>query len=173
MSSAHSPSIQSLHLRLSSFSFSQLSVASPTSQLILPTLPLLHLRHSSFSQPFRCFTYITAHSQTLPSLHLSHHSFSNPSVASRTSQFILQTLPLFHRYFIYVTWRAAHALDYFCSCNFTKMVYLIRFLFINIHNRVFLISCEQNLLAIFLFRSVHLLGMFGVRTFPALLFFSH
>ena len=50
--------------------------ASPTSQLIL--------------QPFRRFTYITAHSPTLPLLHLRHSSFSNPSVASPTSQFILQ-----------------------------------------------------------------------------------
>ena len=53
-------------------SFSKLSVTSPTSQLIL--------------QPFRRFTYVTAH-------------YSNPSVASPTSQFILQ---LFFR-FSYVT----------------------------------------------------------------------
>ena len=54
------------------YSFSNLSVTSPTSQLFL--------------QPFRRFTYITAHSP-------------NPSVASPTSQFILQT---FFR-FSYVT----------------------------------------------------------------------
>ena len=107
-------------------SFSNLSVTSPTSQLIFqpfrrftyvtaelilqtfrrftyviahsPTLPMLHLRHSSFSnpsvalptsqlilQPFRLFTYVTAHSPTLPSLYLRHSSFSNPSVASPTS----------------------------------------------------------------------------------------
>ena len=53
-------------------SFSNLSVTSPTSQLIL--------------QPFRCFTYITAHSPTLPLLHLRHSSFSNPSSTSPTSQ---------------------------------------------------------------------------------------
>ena len=53
-------------------SFSNLSVTSPASQLIL--------------QPFRRFTYITAHSSTLPLLHLRHSSFSNPSFASRTSQ---------------------------------------------------------------------------------------
>ena len=55
-------------------------------------------------QPFRCFTYGTAHSSTLsvasptsqlilqpfPSLHLRHSSFFNPSVASPTSQLILQ-----------------------------------------------------------------------------------
>ena len=46
------------------------SVALPTSQLIL--------------QPFRCFTYVTAHSPTLLSLLLSY------------------------RLFTYVTWRAAH-----------------------------------------------------------------
>ena len=53
-------------------SFSNLSVASLTSQLIL--------------QPFRRFTYVTAHSPTLPLLRLSHSSFSNPSFASPTSQ---------------------------------------------------------------------------------------
>ena len=58
--------------------FSNLSVTSPMSQLIL--------------QPFRYFTYITAHSPTLPSLHLRHSSFSNPSFASPTSQ----ALHLFH-----------------------------------------------------------------------------
>ena len=66
-----------------------------------PTLPLLHLRHSSLSNPcvalptsqlnlqlFRCFTYVTAHSPTLSSLYLRHNSFSNPFVASPTSQLI-------------------------------------------------------------------------------------
>ena len=65
-------SFQSLHLRHSSFWFSKLSVTSPTSQLIL--------------QPFHRFTYVTTHSPTLPSLHLRHNSFSNPSFASPTSQ---------------------------------------------------------------------------------------
>ena len=71
----------------------------------------LHLRHSSFYQPFRRFTYGTPHSPTLPSLYLRHTSFSNPSVASPTSQLILQ--PFFR--FSYVTgssltftWRDAH-----------------------------------------------------------------
>ena len=107
------------------FSFSKLSVTSPTSQLILqpfrrftyiaahsPTLPSLHLRHSSFHNPsfafptsqanhlihvaelilqlFRHFTYVTTHSPTVPLLYLRHSSFSNPSVASPASQFILQ-----------------------------------------------------------------------------------
>ena len=53
-------------------SFSNLYVTSPTSQLIL--------------QPFRRFTYVTAYSLTLPLLHLRHSSFSNPSFASPTSQ---------------------------------------------------------------------------------------
>ena len=109
MSRAHSPSFQSLHLRHSSFSNPSLTL--PTSQLIL--------------QPFRCFTYVTAHSSTLlslvlrmsrahspsfPSLQLRHSSFSNPSfacptyeqssfsklpVASATSQIILQPFPRF------------------------------------------------------------------------------
>ena len=45
-------------------SFSNLSVTSHTSQLI--------------AQPFRRFTYVTAHFQTLPQLHLRHSSFCNP-----------------------------------------------------------------------------------------------
>ena len=68
-------------------SFSKLSVTSPTSQLIL------------ILQAFHHFTYVTAHSPTLPSLYLHHNSFSNPSVASPTSQIILQ--PFFR--FSYVT----------------------------------------------------------------------
>ena len=71
---AHSPTLPSLYPRHSSFS--NPSVASPTSQLIL--------------QSFRRFTYVTAHSSTFPSLHLRHSSFSNPSVALPTSQLILQ-----------------------------------------------------------------------------------
>ena len=53
-------------------SFSNLSVTSPKSQLIL--------------QPYRRFTYVTALSQTLPLLHLRHSSLSNPSFPSPTSQ---------------------------------------------------------------------------------------
>ena len=41
-------------------------------------------------QPFHHFTYVTAHSPIFPSLYLRHSSFFNPSVASPTSQFILQ-----------------------------------------------------------------------------------
>ena len=50
-----------------------LSVTSPTSKLIL--------------QPFRRFTYITAHSPTLLLLRLRHSSFSNPSFASLRHKF--------------------------------------------------------------------------------------
>ena len=50
-------------------------------------------------QPFRHFTYVTAHSPTFPSLYLRHSSFSNPSVALPTSQLILQHF----RRFTYVT----------------------------------------------------------------------
>ena len=67
-------------------SFSNLSFSSPTSQLML--------------QPFRRFTYVTAHSPTLLSLLLRH------------------------RVFTYVTWRAAHAqymhyngMKYHCSLS--------------------------------------------------------
>ena len=57
---AHSPTLPSLYPRHSSFS--NTSVASPTSQLIL--------------HPFRCFTYVTAHSTTLLSLLLRHMLFT-------------------------------------------------------------------------------------------------
>ena len=66
------------------------------------TLLLLHLRHSSFTNPSVAFTQVTANSPTLPSpsptsshfptislLHLRHSLFSNPYVASPTSLLIL------------------------------------------------------------------------------------
>ena len=106
----HSSTLPSLYLRHSSFS--NPTIALPTSQLILqpyrhftyvtthsPTLPSVYLRHNSFSnptvalttsqlilQPYRRFTYVTAHSPTLPLLHLRHSSFYNPSFASPKSQ---------------------------------------------------------------------------------------
>ena len=70
-SRAHSPTFPALYLRHNSFS--NPSVTSPTSQLIL--------------QPFRRFTYVTAQSPTLPSLYLCHRSFSNPFVHLRHSSF--------------------------------------------------------------------------------------
>ena len=65
-----------------------------------PTLPLLYLRHSSSSNP----SIASPTSQFIlqpffPSLHLHHNSFSNPSVTLPTSQLILQP---FHC-FTYVT----------------------------------------------------------------------
>ena len=63
------------------WSFSNPSVTSPASQLIL--------------QPFRRFTYITAYSPTLPTLHLRHSSFFNPYFALPTSQLILQLFRCF------------------------------------------------------------------------------
>ena len=90
---AHSPILLLLHLRRSSFS--NPSFASHTSQ----ALQLDHLAKSSFSnlcvtsptsqlilQPFRRFTYVTAHSPILLLLHLRRSSFSNPFFASPTSQ---------------------------------------------------------------------------------------
>ena len=118
MSSAHSPNFPSHLLRHSSFS--NPSVALPTSQIILqtfprftyvtdhsPTLPLLHLQHSSFSNPSfasptsqdfhlrhlasRSYFYpLSANSPSFQSLHLHQISFSNPSLALPTSQLILQ-----------------------------------------------------------------------------------
>ena len=102
----HSPNFPSLHR-----SFSNPSVASPTSKPILQT--------------FRRFIYVKAHSPNLPLHHLRHSSFSNPSVAWPTPQLILQPFRCFtsvtahsptllslflrHRLYTYVIWRAVHA----------------------------------------------------------------
>ena len=122
---AHSPTLPSLYLRHSSFSipsvaspssqneqssFYKLSVTLPTSQLSLqpyhcftyvtahsPNLLSLLLRHrvELILQRSRHFTYITAYSPTLPSLYIRHSSFSSHSIASRTSQLILQPFTRF------------------------------------------------------------------------------
>ena len=94
------------------YSFSNLSVTSPTLQVILqpfrhftyvtghsPTFPSLHSTLQLILQTSRRFTYVTAHFTTLPSLYLRHSSFSNPPVALPTSQLILQP----SRRFTYVT----------------------------------------------------------------------
>ena len=95
---AHSPILLLLHLRYSSFS--NPSVASPMSQLILqPFFRFSYVRALLILLPSRHFTYVTAHSPTLSSLYLCLSSLSNPSVASPTSQLILQ--PFFR--FSYVT----------------------------------------------------------------------
>ena len=93
----HSPTLPSLYLRHSSFSnpsvaprhssFSNPSVPTPTPQLIL--------------QPFRRFTYATAHSPILP-------LFTYVTAHSPT----LLSLLLRHRLFTYVTWRAAYGLNF-------------------------------------------------------------
>ena len=65
--------------------------------LILQPIPWLLLRHSSFSNLFRHFNHVTAHSLTLLSLHLRHSSFYSPYVASPTSKVLhlrhLSSLP--------------------------------------------------------------------------------
>ena len=87
---AHSPILPPLHLRHSSFS--NLSAALPTSQLILQPFSWFTyvIGTSPTSQlilrPFRRFIYATGHSTTHPPLHLRYRSFYNHSVASPTSQ---------------------------------------------------------------------------------------
>ena len=90
---------------------SNLSITSPTSQLILysfrrftyviahsSTLPLLHLYYSSFSNP--SVAYLRHSSFSNPSVeYLRRSSFLNPSVALPTSQLILQLF----RCFTYIT----------------------------------------------------------------------
>ena len=109
---------------MSSASFSNPYIASPTSQLILQqfrrftyvtahstALPLLHLRHLAnrpcpyewrmsqclILQPLHRFTYVTAHSPTLRRFtYITDHSTTLP------------LLHLHHRHFTFFTWRAAH-----------------------------------------------------------------
>ena len=83
-SRAHYPNFPSLHLRHNSFS--NTSVALPTSQFIL--------------QPFRCFTYVTVHSptpsfasptsQALHVIHLASRPWSRPRV--RKSRYLGEML---------------------------------------------------------------------------------
>ena len=86
---SHSQSFLSLHLRHSSFS--NPSLALPTSQLFL--------------QRFRCFTYVTAHSPTLLSLLLRHRIFTY--VTGRAAH-VLKWLPIqsdvITRYISCLTW---------------------------------------------------------------------
>ena len=95
---AHSPTFPSLYLRHSSFSNS--SVASPTSQLksSFSNLSVTSPTSKLILQPFRRFTYITAHSPTF-------RCFTYVTVHSPT----FLSLLLRHRLFTYVTWRTAHA----------------------------------------------------------------
>ena len=89
---AHSSTLPSLYLRHSSFSnFSLLYLCHGSFSSPSFTFPI---RHRLILQPFRHFTYVTAHSPNLSWLYLRHSSFSNPSVALPTSQLILQ--PFFH-----------------------------------------------------------------------------
>ena len=70
-------------------SFSNLSVTSPKSQLILqPFRRFIYV--TAHSPTHRYFTYVTVRSPTLLSLLLRHSSFSNPSVALPKSQLVLQ-----------------------------------------------------------------------------------
>ena len=62
------------------------SVNSPGKPAELSLQPFHDFTYVTTLQPFRRFTYITAHSPTLPLLHLYNSSFSNPSFAFPTSQ---------------------------------------------------------------------------------------
>ena len=88
----HFPTLRLLYLRHSSFS--NPSVASPTSQFIVKPFFRFSFSNLSVTSPtsqlilqlFRRFPYVTAHSPNLLLLHLRHSSLSNPSFASHTSQ---------------------------------------------------------------------------------------
>ena len=93
--------------------FSNLSVTSSTSRLHFPTLPFLHLRNSSFSNP----SFASPTSQALHLIHLVS-SFSNLSVTSPTSQLILQPFPRF----TYVTTHSPTFPSlYLCHSSFSNL----------------------------------------------------
>ena len=105
-------------------SFSNLSITSPTSQLIL--------------QPFRRFTYATAHSPSLPLLHLRHSLFSNPSFTSPTLPALHLihlasrpcTEPVCHNFLNHLTMHnfdgalVSGNIAEICKCIFRTMIYL-------------------------------------------------
>ena len=105
-------------------SFFKLFVVSHTSQLIL--------------QAFRRFTYVMAHSPTLPSLYLlplCHSSFSNPSFASPASQdfqlrhlasrpcFVLKK-KAYHIQVLGLTQQCIYGPIFFCEATITSTSYL-------------------------------------------------
>ena len=73
-------------LRLRHSTFSNPSFASPTSQSSFSNLSVNSPTSKLILQSFLRFTYFTAHSPTLTLLRLRHSSFSNPSFASPMSQ---------------------------------------------------------------------------------------
>ena len=156
MSSTQSPTFPSLHLGLRHSSFSNSSVASSTSQLIL--------------QPFHCFIYVTAHCPTLPLLHLQNSSLSNPSIPSSTSQLILQpfhcfiyvtahspnllSLLLRQRLFTQVNCRAAHVyfnIDDMDFLNLHKKMSSV-YHFIRLGEQAFGRSCSKNSKSTYIFK---------------------
>ena len=82
-------------------SFSNPSVALPTSQLIL--------------QCFHRFTYVTTHSPTLPLHDLRYGSFSNPSFASPTSKAVHIRHLASHPWFFHPLNRKLHHRMWFMS----------------------------------------------------------
>ena len=92
MGSAHSPTFLSLHLHHSSFS--NTSVASPTSQLIF--------------QPFRCITYVTANSPILLSLLLHHRVFTYVTWRAAHETNCSLTSLNYSRYHHYHKWTAMY-----------------------------------------------------------------
>ena len=110
----HSPTLPSLYLHHSSFS--DPSVASPTSQFFLQpfcrfsyaNLSVTSPTSQLFFQPFRRFTYVAGTSTYFTWLYLCHISFSNPSFASPTSQ-ALHLIHLASRPYTEVTKRPAQS----------------------------------------------------------------
>ena len=70
-------------------SFSNLSVTSPISQLLLQLFRRFTYV-TAHSPSFPSLSYVTAHSPSFPSLYLRYSSFSKLSVTLPTSQLILQ-----------------------------------------------------------------------------------
>ena len=103
----------------------------PTSQALLILQTFRHFTYITTHSPtpFRRFTYVTAHSPTLPLLHLRHSSFPNPSLASPTSQ-ALHLIHLARRPWTMVSrdkWKAFywHFLTVMEYSGYTMLIHII------------------------------------------------
>ena len=119
----------SLHSHRYPFAFFTALLRHSDQKISMKCYLILRKLHRTHLQPFRHFTYVTAHSPTLPSLYLRHSSFSNLSVASPTSQLIIQ--PFFR--FSYVTGSSLTSpgeppmmveASCICECNVTSVLYV-------------------------------------------------
>ena len=94
-----------------------------------PTFPSLHLGHNSFSNPFRRFTYVTAHFPNLPLLHICDSSFSNPFFVSLTSKDLhLRHLVDVYAVLSWLIFNIIHTLWSYVYCNLSDTLTMAQFI---------------------------------------------